>query len=462
MNQNSFEEKVTGYIKEQRMLEEGCSVTLGVSGGADSVCLFFMLLSLREVLKLDLGVIHVMHGIRGDEAERDMVFTKALCEEHGIRFKCVKEDVPKLASEKGLSVEEAGRLVRYEALKKEGTDRIAVAHNLGDLAETVLFNLIRGSDIKGLCGISPVNGKIIRPLLCVTRQEIEGYLESRGQKWCVDSTNTDTAYSRNRIRNVILSEAEKINPMAAGHIAKTAGNLSEAEDYLSSETKEAFREFGRREDDRVVIRSEAGKKLHPYILSRMIYEVLCSLSGRKKDISAAHVRDVKDLFFMQSGRSIDLIYGLKAKRNFDEIRIEKKNGTGQTEGSGSRENEISLRELIKKGTMASNDGRTLRAEVFNKDDRELTKVSNTNVLDYDKIESGTVIRVRREGDRISIRGGHKKVKDVLIERKIPEEKRNGVLLLAHESEVYWIEGIRIGFDAAVGSETERVLVLTVE
>ena len=201
MTKYSFEERTDNYIKENAMLKQGDSIAAGISGGADSVCLFFVLLRLKEKYGLKLKVIHVMHGIRGDEAERDKDFVKALCKRHNVPFFCKKADVPALAKDRGMSVEEAGRYVRYEAFEEAGCDVTAVAHNANDLAETVLFNLIRGSMVTGLCGIQPVNGRIIRPLLCVTREEIEEYLTLCDEKWINDSTNYDNEYSRNKIRN---------------------------------------------------------------------------------------------------------------------------------------------------------------------------------------------------------------------------------------------------------------------
>jgi len=439
------------------MLERGCSVTLGVSGGADSVCLFFVLLSLKEEYDLKPRVIHVMHGIREEEAERDMEFTAGLCREHGVDFKCIRKDVPKIASERGLSIEEAGRLVRYEAFEGEKTDRTAVAHNKNDLAETVLFNLLRGSGIRGICGISPVNGRIIRPLLCVTRTEIEEYLKGRGLSWCTDSTNSDNDYSRNRIRNVILKEAERINPRTVQHLAGAAAEAASVSDLLDREILKAFDDCCREEKEGISIDVIKAKKLHPCLFRGIIYEALCRLSGKKKDIGAVHVRDTAELFDRQSGKSCDLIYGLRAKRSFDRVLIEKKKA-----GEENVSFRISLQELLKKGEIRLVDGRILSAALIEGDDPEFTKVSHTYALDYDKIVIDSLIRVRQQGDRISIRGGHRKVKDLLIDKKIPVDARDELLMLAHESEVYWIENLRTGFSCSPGRDTKRILKIRVK
>ncbi len=457
MKTNSFEAKVARYIKEHSMLERGCSVVVGVSGGADSVCLFFMLIKLQKEYGLKLKVIHVMHGIRGSEACLDMEFTKSLCDEYGVPFKCVKKDVPSLASQMGMSVEEAGRYVRYKAFEEEETDRTAVAHNLNDLAETVLFNLFRGSSIQGLTGISPVNGKIIRPLLCVTREEIEEYLNEKGIKWCTDRTNADNTYSRNRIRNELLKEAVKINPSAIEHIARSAEELRLAEESLKIQTDSAFLRYAFEEEGRINIDINAKNELPQLILSRMVYKSLYTLSGRKKDITSKHVEDVVKLFNRQSGKSVDLIYGIRAKRDFGRIVILKKKTGEKTEFS-----QIGLSRLLEKGMISLEDGRIISAELIEGDFEEFTKVSYTDMLDYDKIDNDAVIRVRQKDDRISIKNGHKKVKELLTESKVPVEERDNILLLASNNDVYWIEGLRRGFDCRVTEETKTVLHISIK
>ena len=439
------------------MLERGCSVTVGVSGGADSVCLFFMLIKLREEYGLKLKVIHVMHGIRGDEACRDMEFTKSLCSEYGVPFKCVEKDVPYIASQMGMSIEEAGRYARYKAFEDEKADKTAVAHNLNDLAETVLFNLFRGSSIQGLTGISPVNGKIIRPLLCVTREEIEDYLSGKGIKWRTDHTNSDNTYSRNRIRNELLREAVKINPSAIEHIARSAEELRLAEESLKIQTESAFLRYTFREEGRISIDIKAKDELPRLILGRMVYKALYSLSGRKKDLTSKHVEEITELFNRQSGKRVDLIYGIKAERDFDRIVILKKNTEEKKNIS-----QIGLSRLLEKGTISLEDGRIVSAELIKGDFEEFTKVSYTDMLDYDKIDNGAVIRTRQKDDRISIKNGHKKIKELLMESKVSREKRDKILLLASDNDVYWAEGIRRGFDCRVTKETKRVLHINIK
>ncbi|MBO6112560.1 MAG: tRNA lysidine(34) synthetase TilS [Lachnospiraceae bacterium] len=450
MTKYSFEERTDNYIKENAMLKQGDSIAAGISGGADSVCLFFVLLRLKEKYGLKLKVIHVMHGIRGDEAERDKDFVKALCKRHNVPFFCKKADVPALAKDRGMSVEEAGRYVRYEAFEEAGCDVTAVAHNANDLAETVLFNLIRGSMVTGLCGIQPVNGRIIRPLLCVTREEIEEYLTLCDEKWINDSTNYDNEYSRNKIRNIILKTAKEINAGAIDHITRTAGELRKIDAYLEKNTGDAKRKYVIFRDDlSAQIRTEA-TELEEIIFERMIYDVIAGLGGRKKDITAAHVNMVRELFYGISGKKADLIYGLQAERSFDCIIIRR---TDKEQKEASADDEI----MLKEGILKLPGGCEAYVRVFDNEGEDIENLSYTKWFDYDKIKYGAVFRTRRAGDRITIKNGSKKVKDVLIEGKVPAHIRDSIYMLADGDEIMWVPGIRYSESYRIDRETKKIL-----
>lgn len=188
--------RVIRYIREYHMIDEGDCVVAGVSGGADSVCLFIMLLEISKVIPMEIRVVHVNHLIRSDAAA-DAMYVEQLCRANGIAFTLVEEDVEALAGTLRLSTEEAGRNVRYAAFYRELGDRkgrIAIAHNKNDSCETFLFHLFRGTALKGLTGIPPVRDKVIRPLLCLERSEIEAFLQGRGIRYCIDSTNLEDNY----------------------------------------------------------------------------------------------------------------------------------------------------------------------------------------------------------------------------------------------------------------------------
>jgi len=240
----TLEKKVFSYIDEYQMLLPGERVVAGISGGADSVCLLFVLMEWKRQFGLEPFVVHVNHGIRKEAAE-DAHFVEELCGRLNIPFYLRVADIPGIAEESKCSEEEAGRNFRYKAFeevaREVGAAKIAVAHNLNDRGETMLFNLFRGSGLKGLTGIAPVRDEIIRPLLCVSRGEIEHYLAEIHQDYCHDMTNEGDDYTRNRIRHHILNYAEQeIAPGCVQRMGQTADILAETENYLQQQTKDAW------------------------------------------------------------------------------------------------------------------------------------------------------------------------------------------------------------------------------
>jgi tRNA(Ile)-lysidine synthase len=218
-------ERVRAYIAQNHLIEPEDHIIIGISGGADSVCLLFILLELQKTLPFTMEAVHVNHLLREDAAE-DALFVGELCRKQGVKLRFFSVKVADLAKERGLSIEEAGRECRYECFQEAASahrkTKIAVAHHQNDCAETVLFNLFRGSGLKGLAGIRPVRDNIIRPLLCCERREIEEYLASRGLSYRSDPSNEEGVFTRNRIRHQLLPLAQEINTAAIKHIAHSA------------------------------------------------------------------------------------------------------------------------------------------------------------------------------------------------------------------------------------------------
>ena len=233
------------FIEENHLIEKNDRIVLGVSGGADSICLLHALSRIQKALEIRLFVVHINHGIRGEEARRDEDYVKKFCEKLGIRFFGYQYDIPSMAKVLKLSEEEAGRKARYEAFEKvskeialgEGIDlnkiKIAVAHNKNDNAETILHNLSRGSGISGLKGILVKNNNIIRPLLAFSRDEIEEYLCKNNIEYMTDSTNLENEYTRNILRNEVFPVLEKkVNSNVINNIYKSSVIVSEADQYF--------------------------------------------------------------------------------------------------------------------------------------------------------------------------------------------------------------------------------------
>ena len=285
-------DKIAEYIRKEHMINAGEHICVGVSGGADSVCLFRILEHLRKSMGFTMSVVHIEHGIRGKESLSDMEFVKNLADAYQIPFFAYTFPVEQIAKEEGLSVEEAGRKVRYEAFAKEAekygkhqTVKTALAHHADDNAETILFHMCRGSGIEGLAGIRPVRDQIIRPLLCVTRSEIEACLMEIGQEYRTDATNTDITYSRNRLRNCVMPELERINERAVSHINCLSEDIREVSDYLAEESKRILKERLCKEPSGSICFSLDSFDKNPLFLQRQVMLLLLAeISGSRKDL----------------------------------------------------------------------------------------------------------------------------------------------------------------------------------
>ena len=470
--QKSVEERIFEYCEKYHMLEPGDGVVLGVSGGADSVCLLVALLGLQEKWQLRLHVVHVNHGIRTDAAE-DADYVKQLCEERGIPFYLIEASVEELARERGCSTEEAGRQVRYEAfaqvMQETNCQKIAVAHNRNDRAETMLFHLFRGTGLSGLVGIRPKREQIIRPLLCLDRAEIEEFLQERGVIYRHDSTNDGDDYTRNKIRHHILPYAEQeIVQGSVANMARTADILAETEHYIEEQVQKARRECVQEVQGDVPgfrLDSVTFGALHEFMKKRLVLELLKELSPGHKDIAAIHVEDVCLLFGREGNREIHLPYGIRARRQYEELFLERP----ESEDTTYELEEIVIwpREITGEEKVFSlGRGRRicLKCIDLGKNPVNLQDIPEnkyTKWFDYDKIIGCLTLRNRRGGDYLSLRRGealqHKKVKDYMITEKIPKMYREQIPLLAEEDHVLWLVGYRISEYYKVDENTRKIL-----
>ncbi|MBQ8171656.1 MAG: tRNA lysidine(34) synthetase TilS [Oscillospiraceae bacterium] len=234
MSTSNFSETVKNTIKQYDMLRSGDRAVVALSGGADSVSLLFVLKEISEELCFTVGACHVNHGLRGEESDGDMRFCQELCGRLGVELEVLDTDVRSF-QKKHESIEETARRVRYDffARVSEGA-RLATAHNSNDSTETMLLNLMRGTGLKGLCGIPPVRGNIIRPLLYCTRAEVEEYCAENGLSYVTDKTNLSTDYTRNKVRHILLPEMQKINGSFLDTAERVRRNLCEDSELLES------------------------------------------------------------------------------------------------------------------------------------------------------------------------------------------------------------------------------------
>lgn len=458
------------------MAAEGSRIVIGVSGGADSICLLHVLALLSDRCRWKLAAVHVNHRIR-EEAREDAAYVEESCGGLGIPFYLTEADVEREAGKQRISVEEAGRQVRYRAFAEAaadfGADRIAVAHNRNDRAETLLFHMFRGTGLDGMASIRPVRDAIIRPLLCVGREEIEGWLKKNNISWCIDKSNDTDTYTRNKIRRHILPFAkEEICREADVHLAQEAELLTLTADYVNRMAGEALGRC-RRDTDGPEIRigAEAFGREEELLRTHMLKLVLKELSKGGKDIGLSHIRDVEALFHKQGGKKIVLPYGLEAVRSFGEVILREKNGDAGEESAREaafyHEIRKELLEKRKKETQQeapvwqidAGEAGVLEFSVFARENSQIIPQKTcTKWLDYDRIES-LVLRTRRPGDYLAIndRLQKKRLKDYLIQEKIPAEKRENLLLLADGSHILWVVGHRISSAVKVTEDTKWVL-----
>lgn len=446
----TVEKRVFSYIEETGMLSAGERVVAGVSGGADSVCLLELLWEYRKRTLFELAVVHVNHGLRQDASE-DAAYVEELCHERGIPFFLYQVDVRRVASEEKCSSEDAGRRLRYRvfetAAKLFGADKTAVAHNSNDCAETLLFHLFRGSGLKGLRGILPVREQVIRPLLCLEREQIEAYLTAKGIKWRTDSTNAEDTYARNRIRHHILPFAEKeLFSGAVERLCRTAELLSETEDYLAVQTRRAlaYALADSRGTPAVRLAVDVGRVLEqaPVIRRRMLLSMAEELSPTGKDISAVHIRDMLTLFEQEGNRSITLPMGITARREYDTVVLEKRG----------------KKEALPPQLLPEMDFSVF----FRENGQEVPTNQYTKWLDYDKMREPPTLRFRQTGDYLTIADAkgqiiHKSLKDYMVTEKIPRSLRDTIPVLAEGSHVIWLVGYRISEYYKIDRNTKRVL-----
>lgn len=477
-----MDKAVTEYVKKHNMIAQGDRIAVGVSGGADSMCLLLFLLSVKDRYGLRLVVIHVNHGIRGASADRDEEYVRSFCEKNGIEFRPVHADIPRLAVQTGCTEEEAGRNFRYETFfricHEEGLNKLAVAHNRDDNAETVLFNLFRGSNISGMRGIAPVRERegvtVIRPLLATSRAEIEKYLGKKGVAFCTDETNATDEYSRNRIRLSVLPYVkENINSSAAAHITSFAEQAGEIEEFIGVLTDEAMttlESVGRLSisGDEVRVDADAIAGMRRLIAHSVIRRLIGDLAGSLKDIEEKHVASAYALASKGTGKKVSLPYGIEVRRAYGQIVFKRVAEACKTAAGPDAEQPLCI-DITGEGEYPLGSGNAVLSVRIKsrKDCPAGLKNDYTKWFDYDRIQGNLCIRNRREGDWLMIRSGvsgrsaKKLLKRLFMDEKVERAERERMFLLAEDSHILWAIGKRRDDSYLVTDETQKVLEVTI-
>jgi tRNA(Ile)-lysidine synthase len=467
---NSFESRVLDFIRANNMIEPGSTVLAGFSGGADSTAMMLTLCSLRKVLDIRLIAVHVNHGIR-EEADQDEAFVRDFCKEHDIDCFFYQKDIPKLSKKWKMTEEEAGRRARYEAFletaDQNGAATIAVAHHQNDVAETLLMNLIRGSGLHGAGAIRPVRGNIIRPFLCVDRDEIEKYLRHKRQLFCHDKTNDENIHTRNIVRNILIPKMEKeVNKKAVAHLCRAAIEFAKADEYIQNETDKRYQALVKEKEGCVEIDLKSYRGEDDAIKSAIILKSLESLTPSRKDITSAHVDSILAIAEGTAGTaSIDLPYNLEAVRSYDSLMI----GVKDTKNSSNACQEYEIPSNLAVGDELEYEIPNLgiaHIKVLQYNGGKLFPSSAyTKWFDYDRIQRA-VFRRRKADDYILLEHGEglhkKKISKLMTDAKVPKAVRDDVYLLTDGSKVLWAPGIRMSGAYKIGDTTGRILEINID
>lgn len=437
--------KIAHFIEHHKLLCKDKKYIVALSGGADSVCL---LLVLRR-LGYDVEAAHCNFKLRGEEADRDEQFCVELCKKNDIKIHLVHFDTNFYAISHKISIEMAARELRYsyfENLRRDiGADAVCVAHHQNDCAETVILNLVRGTGIQGLAGIQPKRDNIVRPLLCVCRDEIESFLADEGQDFITDSTNLDDLYVRNKIRLNIIPMMEKINPAAVQNIVKTAIRLSEANKVFSHSIEEASMRVSDSTADGLVIDIEKLKK--EVSTEYTLFNILKNYGFNPDQIEAIDSNLEAPTGTIYLSESHQLLF------NRGKMIV--------TERSNSA---ISLK-IPETGKYVFGDkGEALKVELKTKDSTfTISKDKNIATLDARNIRFPLIFRNVRNGDRFVPFGmkGSKLVSDYLTDRhRSLNEKRNQMVVEDADGRIIWLAGERTDNRFRVDAATTEVLIIT--
>ena len=445
-----MDNKALETVCRYEMLKDGDSVVVGLSGGADSMALICFLYKLKNDLDINIYAAHLNHCIRGDEADRDENFVRDFCKSKGIKLYIKRVDIKTLALKTGLSEEECGREERYKFFNEVASKyvaKIATAHTLSDSTETFILNFTRGTGAKGLSGIPPVRDNIIRPLIFVSREEIERYCEINDIKYINDSTNFEENYTRNKIRLSVVPILKSINPMFIKCAGRAIERISEDNRYLSELTNKHFLKCTNAKGyDCNYINS-----LDDCLKKRVIVKILNTVC--KKAVEASHVDMVLKCINDDSG-------GVTLPGN---VNLLVKNKLLFLKKKPCKIPKWEYK--IKDSNNLTEQGKTFIIKLISFFEYDKYSINNKRVsdicVDADLIPDGSVFRNRRDGDIFKPlgRGITKSIKKLFNELKIPVDKRNSVTFLAHGNDVIWIEGIGISDKYKITKNTKTIAMI---
>ena len=452
-------------IKRENLIEKNDKILIALSGGPDSICLLDIMIKLKDEYNLTLYAAHLNHRIRGIDAQEDSLFCQKICKKNNVTFFVKNIDIPELAVQQSRGVEEVARDVRYDMFfdikNKLGINKIAVAHNLDDQAETILMKMFRGSGIQGLRGIDyKRKDGIIRPLLDIYKSQINEYCDVNNLNPRIDKTNFESDYSRNKVRLDLIpyienNYCENIKQI----LSRTANVIRDDYNYIEKVSKEHYELLVKnKSDDEIILDLPLLKNTDTAIQKRVIRLAILDIMGNLNNIENVHIVDSLSLLEKSDGKIINLPKNLKAYIKNEDYVITTKN----------QENEEITYEYkieINGKTVVNEIGLTVTTSVLPAKDSLALPVSKyIKVFDYDKIVGSLYVRSRKIGDKLSPIGltGTKKIKDILINKKIPADTKYMFPIISDDEQILWLLGYRISENYKIDDSTQRVIRIQLE
>ncbi len=448
--------KALKAIDEYRMLDGCTKVLVAVSGGPDSTALLRFMLEIRGEYGFKVGVFHLNHLLR-EESDSDEKFVKQLVKTFGLKGYFYRYDVRKTAEEKGISVEEAGRLIRYRLLEeisgKFGYERVALAHTFDDFVETVVLRFITNSNFESLSGIPARRGKIIRPLIYLTKKEITAYLDEINQDYCIDRTNLSEENLRALIRNRIIPALKEINPSFEQNVFELGKSVQEAAKTIDSLAEKSLKRLFEKKDGFFEASLSKLKKLEPAVRSRTFYKVLLEAGISPKKIARKHIDFLNSAFERTHGLQLGLPDGVEARTIYGFLRV------GRFEDSSAT---ISEKEFLLPGIIEIPEANLkIRCELSSEIPPDLGDGKYDCVVDAEEVGSQIKVRSWKPGDKMQIFGmrGTKKIQDIFVDEKVPEEKRHLIPVFTDKKgEIFWLYGFRISEKVRVKKGAKKVYI----
>lgn len=442
-------EKFKNFIEENNLIEKGDSIVSAVSGGSDSVFMLEMLLAIKDDYDLKIIVSHVNHGLRGAEARRDEDFVKKLAEKNGLIYEVEHINMAGYAKEHSLTCEEAGRKLRYiffeEVKEKYKADKVAIAHNENDVAETTFLNIFRGTGLDGLESIPLRRDFYIRPILCFEKSEIIDFLKENNIRYVDDSTNFTNDYKRNMIRNEIIPFIKKnFNENIVSSMSRLASIAKENNLYLEDIINDKYKAIVTANS----IDREGFNELNHYEKTLVLRKFLRENLNYLNNISKDNIEDMINLISLDSGKKYDIDGKHYLVNDFDKTIFKKLDINELSE-------EISLDfKLDKVYNIYGSKFKFVLSD----------KILSKKYLDYDLLTGKLSLRNRRSGDRFNPFGmkGSKKIKDYFVDKKVSSDDRSKVLFLMNDDEIAYVVGHDIADKYRASSKTKNYLNVIME